>query len=116
MQGSEIAQPGKAGGDSGQDKKNPGALADAGERLRFGEKSDGPGEDEDDYGADGGGEVGVDVFHANFGEDGGEAREERGKQCPDEPGHNFAFRVERFVVCGIVTDDGFGGYGGEILS
>jgi len=79
LQRAEIAKPGKSGGKAGEDQEDPCAAADGGERLRLGEEHDGPGKDQDDDGADGGGEIGVHVFDADFGEDGGESGEEGGE-------------------------------------
>lgn len=78
LQGPEIAEPREAGGETGEDEEDPGAAAYGGEWLRLGEERDRPCEDQDDDGANGGGEIGVHVFYADFGEDGGESGEESG--------------------------------------
>ena len=59
-------------------------------------QSDGPREDHDHSGANGGGEVGVDVRHADFGEQCGCGCEDGREKCPSDPGHDdHAIRAAR---------------------
>lgn len=54
-------------------------------------EGDAPREDEDDGGAYGGGDVGVDIADADFGEDGRECGEERGEECVVFPHDELMF-------------------------
>src|ERR1700732_1090191 len=87
LQRAEIAQPRGAGAEPGKHQKDPALLR---ERPGIGElagrKQDQRKADQDDDGADEGGEVGIDVLDADLGEDRGQGGEHRRQHRPDLPG------------------------------
>jgi hypothetical protein len=94
LEGAKVAEPGGSGAEAGEDEEDPAAAGDCVETVMGVEaEGEGPGEEEDDGGADGGGEVAVDVFYAYFGEERGGCSEDGGEQCPDDPGHSRASGV-----------------------
>ncbi len=88
LKGAEVAEPGQSGGQTGESQKKQSAPVEFAEFIVLAEcDGDDPGEDDNDGGADGGGEVGVHVRDADFGEDGGGGGKERGEQGPENPVH-----------------------------
>ena len=93
MQGAEVAEPGESGAEAGEGEKEPGAAVDVAQFSVLAEgQGDGPGEDDDDRGADGGGQVGVDVGYAEFGQNRRGGCEESGEEGPGDPVHGFMVR------------------------
>ena len=88
MEGAEVAEPGEAGGQAGESEKEEGAAVQRAEFAMLAEgEGDAPGKDHDYSGADGGGEVGVDMGDADLGEQGGGGGEDCGEYCPCDPAH-----------------------------
>src|SRR5882724_11675989 len=86
LRGTEVADPGGAGRQPGQHQEEPRVR---GERERVAPLAGGvdePGEhDDDDRRANESGQIGIDTFEPELGEDGREGREDRGPERPVEP-------------------------------
>src|SRR5262249_46006282 len=83
-------------------QEQPGAAADAAQSLRVEGEGDGPGEKEDDGGADGRRQVGIDVADAGLGQHRRQPGERRRQQRPVEPAHDgppFAVTPEPMPPC-----------------
>ena len=88
LQGAKVAEPRETGAEAGENEEEPAASIDGAEAVvGVDGEDDGPGEDEDDGGADGGGEVAVNVLDADFGEEGCAGGEDGGEERPGYPGH-----------------------------
>ncbi len=88
LEGAEVADPGSAGGKAGEDEKEPGSglhIPDGALRAR--QKDHDPGKESHHYGAQGSGQMGVDVFDADLRQHGGESGKEGGGKGMDDP-HN----------------------------
>ena len=82
MDGLEVEQSGQAGSDTGENEEKPGVTADIFDlRDMLAEQHDAPGQYQDYRGADGGGQVRVDILDAHLGKDGRQCRKKGGKKC-----------------------------------